>query len=295
MYDAKHTEAFYDAYGEAEWSRLEATAYCRLQAIIHSDFIKRHVKPNDRVLDAGSGPGRFSITLAQLGAEVTLLDISRQQLASARQRIAETGVSNKVEQYIEGDISNLSMFPEGSFDCTVCFGGALSYVCEKRQQSACELIRVTRPGGLLLVSVMSIGAILNAKRIPLMPTLQEMDNSVEDQPRTWNIWSVIGTGDLPGFPSSKAKMLHPPVHLYTAEELQALFGECQILETVGSNVTSWESSPSLGQVSRDPEAWSAIVELERKMNSDPGLINSGTHIIMAANRKENTTIPTSRP
>jgi 2-polyprenyl-3-methyl-5-hydroxy-6-metoxy-1,4-benzoquinol methylase len=75
MYDAKYTRDFYNAYGALEWARLEATPYGRLQAIIHENFINRYIKKNDRVLDAGSGPGRFSITAARAGATVTVLDI----------------------------------------------------------------------------------------------------------------------------------------------------------------------------------------------------------------------------
>ena len=76
MYDADYTRSFYNDYGYAEWERLERTAFGRLQAIIHDDFLKRYVKPDDRVLDAGCGPGRFTITLARLGARVTALALS---------------------------------------------------------------------------------------------------------------------------------------------------------------------------------------------------------------------------
>ena len=64
MYDADYTRTFYDAYGDIEWSRLEATAYGRLQGIIHTDLIRRYVSLGTRVLDAGCGPGRFSIAVA---------------------------------------------------------------------------------------------------------------------------------------------------------------------------------------------------------------------------------------
>jgi GTP1/Obg family GTP-binding protein len=41
MYNPKYTKAFYNAYGEVEWNRLERSAYGRLQSIIHADFIQR--------------------------------------------------------------------------------------------------------------------------------------------------------------------------------------------------------------------------------------------------------------
>lgn len=73
MYDAHYTGTFYDVYGALEWDRLEATAYGRLQAVIHTDLIRRYVRRGDQVLDAGCGPGRFTAVMAQQGAAVTAL------------------------------------------------------------------------------------------------------------------------------------------------------------------------------------------------------------------------------
>ncbi len=52
IYNADKTKSFYDAYGSIEWDRLEASAYRRVQAIIHTDFIRRYVERGNRVLDA---------------------------------------------------------------------------------------------------------------------------------------------------------------------------------------------------------------------------------------------------
>ena len=57
LYDADNTRTFYDAYGDIEWERLEATPHGRLKAIIHTDYLERYVTQGDRVLDAGCGPG----------------------------------------------------------------------------------------------------------------------------------------------------------------------------------------------------------------------------------------------
>ena len=57
------TARFYDAYGEFEWLRLEARACGRLQAIIHADFLRRHVAPGCRVLDAVASRSSWSGSL----------------------------------------------------------------------------------------------------------------------------------------------------------------------------------------------------------------------------------------
>ena len=279
MYDAEYTRKFYNAYGETEWSRLEAKPYGRLQAIIHNDFISRHVRPGDRVLDAGSGPGRFSISLAGLGAKVTVLDISDTQLDLARTKIKEAGMTDRIERFIRADITDLRAFPDASFDTVVCFGGALSYVCERRQKGASELVRITRPGGIIMVSVMSLlGATLNV--VVDLDMLNEPSETVSGRPA---LWPVLETGDLPGFPSSIG-IMHAPMHLYTAQELQVLFGQCVVLETAGSNVTIGEYDGQVETIAARPAAWKTLVELEKRINHDSGLVNSGSHIIMAVRK-----------
>jgi 2-polyprenyl-3-methyl-5-hydroxy-6-metoxy-1,4-benzoquinol methylase len=223
MYDAKYTRISYNAYGAFEWSRLEATPYGRLQAIIHEDFIKRYIKPGDRVLDAGSGPGRFSIAAARAGANVTVLDISDKQVELAKQKIEEAGYSGKIKEYIQGDICDLSGFTDSSFDLVICYGGALSYVCEKHQKAARELIRVLKPGGVILVSVMSLlGSMAGEAQQPDMPNLQNPDGGEGLQ----GIWPVFNTGNLSGVLSRKLGMAHAPMHLFASEELAALLKGC---------------------------------------------------------------------
>jgi len=280
MYDPEYTKTFYDAYVQAEWSRLEATAYGRLQAIIHADFIRRYINNSDLVLDAGSGPGRFSIEMGHIGATVTVLDISNQQIESAKRKIGEAKVSNKIDEFVVGDITDLSMFPDGHFDAVVCFGGALSYTCERRREAASELIRVTKSGGNILISVLSRMGVRNLIRLGNISILENPEGEKE---LGASYWSVLATGDLPGF-ASRVGMQHPAMHLFTSGELQSLMGGCEIIEIAGSNVTASEFSPELDTIAENPKAWSTVVELEEKVNADPGLVNSGTHIILAAHR-----------
>ena len=146
MYNAHYTGTFYDVYGTFEWERLEATAYGRLQAIIHTDLIQRYIRRGDRVLDAGCGPGRFTISMGKQGAVVTALDLSERQLELAQESVREAGLAEVVAAFVRGDITDLSSFPDEHFDAVVCYGGALSYVCELRERAAAELVRVVRPG-----------------------------------------------------------------------------------------------------------------------------------------------------
>jgi SAM-dependent methyltransferase len=260
---------------------LEARAYGRLQAIIHTDFIQRYINPGDKVLDAGCGPGRFAIEVARKVANVTLLDISDQQLELARLKLSDANLLGTVDNFIKGDIVDLSIFPDNHFNSVICFGGAISFTCEKRHQAATELTRVTRPGGILLISVMCRSGVQNWVRKGMIPILENPDEAAE---LGTSFWSVLSTGDLPGF-ESRIGMRHPAMHLFTADELISLLPRCEVLELAGSNVSASEFSQELDVIAENPKAWETVVKLEKKVNTNPGLVNSGTHIILAARRK----------
>ena len=282
QYDPEYVARFYGAYDLAEGDRLEVPAYGRLQAVIHADFIKQHVRRGERVADIGSGPGRFSVEAAMLGAAPTLVDLSPQQLARAGERLSEAGVDAPL---ITGDVTDLSALDADSFDATLCFGGALSYVCDAAPRAVEELVRITKPGGVILASVMSRWGVhcnLVRRSTPNdLEILRRPDGANRNQAV---LWEIFETGDLAGF-ISRLSIPHPAMHLYTEGELRRLFSECDVLETAGSNVTTYEGSLTLAYAAADPASWSTVVELERRLCRQPGLVDTGSHIIIAARKR----------
>ncbi len=231
----------------------------------------------DRVLDAACGPGRFTIELVRLGARPVALDSSPLQLQAAAQRCQSADVADQVEAFVQGDIVDLFAFPDESFDAVVCFGGPLSYVCDKRHQAAAELMRVTRPGGHVLVSVMSrFGATCNLVRRTALKVLRD--------PEAGKVWSVLEKGQLSGFPSRVAGHAHPPMHLYSSGELVSLFDSCDVVALAGSNVTAVEGDPLFEELAADPDAWATAVEVEHRLCHQPGLVDTGSHLIAVFRR-----------
>lgn len=156
------TRSAYDQFAGREWDRLETGAQARLEFLVTKHVLQRHLPPADapvRILDAGGGPGRYTMYLAALGYRVTLLDLSPRLLEIARTRIAELPVTTRarVEGVVEGSITDLAAFPDVSFDVVLCLGGPLSHLVNPHDRAAAidELRRVTKPGGLLVVSVMN--------------------------------------------------------------------------------------------------------------------------------------------
>jgi len=75
------------------------------------------VDPGHRVLEVACGTGRFTAMLADIGADVVGLDISREMLAQGREKVVATGVDDQIE-FLRGDASRLP-FPDDHFDTVV--------------------------------------------------------------------------------------------------------------------------------------------------------------------------------
>ncbi|HZR96523.1 MAG TPA: class I SAM-dependent methyltransferase [Gaiellaceae bacterium] len=241
---------FFDAYGEREWTRFEDGRNSRASLETHVRFLERFVRDGDRVLDAGAGPGRFTRELVRLGADVTALDLSPVQLELLHDRLPEV-------ETVVGDIRDLP-FAHDSFDAAVCFGGPLSYT---HGEGVEELVRVVRPGGLLLVSVMSlVGCVVHyAKELVDLGRRDGADRQLE----------IVDTGNLPEEPGYG----HLAMRLYRWRELEALlapYGELVAGAAAGLLPTLSPDEPELAQL---------VVDLEARVCEDPQSLSVGQHMI----------------
>jgi ubiquinone/menaquinone biosynthesis C-methylase UbiE len=105
------------------------------------DFVP--LNGDERALDAGTGAGALALALAPLVREAVGVDLVPELLEQARRLNTFENVS-----FVEGDMTRLP-FERASFD----FVGTLRTLHHVQRPEAAvgELVRVTRPGGIMLV------------------------------------------------------------------------------------------------------------------------------------------------
>ena len=63
---------YFDDYGEREWQRFENGTTPGPSMTTHMRMLEGYVRPGDRILDAGAGPGRFTLELLRFGLRSTI-------------------------------------------------------------------------------------------------------------------------------------------------------------------------------------------------------------------------------
>lgn len=111
------------------------------------DFVARlGIAPGESVLDVACGTGNLAIPAARAGAQVTGIDIAPNLIAAARQEARRAGVA------VTFDVGDAEALPvgDGQFDTTMSMFGAM--FAFRPERVAAELLRVTRPGGRIVMA-----------------------------------------------------------------------------------------------------------------------------------------------
>lgn len=133
---------------QALWEKGDFTKIAETMRNSGRDLVSSlGIKPGMKVLDLGCGDGTTAIPAAELGADVTGIDISRNLVNAGKKRIAEKKLSNiTIEQ---GDAMDLSQLQDQSFDLSISIFGAM--FAPRPDDVAKEMVRVTRKGGKVVM------------------------------------------------------------------------------------------------------------------------------------------------
>lgn len=137
------------APGYDKMNMLMSLGLCRLWRESSLRSIRSSLAGTE-VLDVATGTGDLAFRLAEKYgvASVTGIDLSEGMLAEARNRLSHSeGLSGKI-RFIQADCLNLP-FPDAAFDAVTVAYGVRNF--ENLSKGYREMLRVLRPGGMLLV------------------------------------------------------------------------------------------------------------------------------------------------
>jgi SAM-dependent methyltransferase len=262
-------KGLYSRMVDHEWNRLFQDDFHRLEWNTTWRFLGQYLPKAGLVLDAGGGPGRYTIELASRGYDAILLDLVGENLRRAGEEIQKAGVGKRVMKVVDGTITDLSRFDDNTFDAVLCLGGPLSHICPESQRltAVAELVRVARPGAPVFASVISKYGVLLATPEGWP---QAVTDKQEDFPR------LVETGDSYRFAKDGY------CHFFTSSELERLFmgQKVEVIQKVGLEGFNTDEKTTNDFAANLPDAWKEWLRLHEALCTLPFAVDASGHMMI---------------
>jgi len=150
----KIVQEHYDADPTHEWGRIAN----RPEFLLTCRMLDKYIKSGDKVLDIGGGPGRYTLYLAEKGCDVTLFDLSPENIKFALERAAEQNLNIKT---VTGDGREADKIINGQFDHVLLMGPMYHLLEEADRILAVNAaLNLLKPGGILYASFINLFAVM---------------------------------------------------------------------------------------------------------------------------------------
>ena len=269
---------YYDKNATREWGRLVQDGYHKLEFIVTMHFLEKYLPRKGLILDAGGGPGRYTVELARRGYDVVLFDLSPECLKEAERRIRAAGVKNRVKNVVQGSITDLSEFTDESFDAVLCLG-ALSHLPRKkdRESAASELVRLTKVGKPVFISVINLYGVF---RTVLQRLQYELLAPSHSRMFTEGVHRAEWHKDEPNYQG------FPDAYFFLPPELKKLFERhgVETLEMATCEGLSSHLKEETNKIYEDERKWKFWLTLILKTCTDPCILGLGEHFVYVGRR-----------
>lgn len=258
-----------------EWNRLFKDPFHKLEFDTSMKFLSDYLPKSGLILDAGGGPGRYTIELAKKGYEMALLDLVPKHLEVAKKKIRSAKVGSKVKKLIEGTISDLAYFNNNSFDAVICLGGVLSHVAplSQRKKAVMELTRVAKKAAPIFISVMGKFGTISR----FMPRLLD---EVADSAHFRRFYL---SGDDLKWHGGKESF----AHFFELDELKSLLPDnVEFIKAVGLQGLASSSKEKINLMAKkNPKAWKNWLQMHYCLCSNPAIVDTSLHFMVIARKK----------
>lgn len=260
----------YGGQAHQEWERLKSTPIARIEYLVTRHVLDRYLPGAGLVLDAGSGPGRYTVDVARQGCHVVMCDLLCEMLRLARIKVAEAGVSERVYTPVAGDLAALP-YAEDVFDAVLCLGAPLSHLLEPdpRVRAIHELARVARPGApVFLTGISRLAAYRGAIYWGL-----------------WEMWDEITT------PDARAKGFvpgHSEWYTFAPGELEGLAegAGLRVVDRIGcEGLAGYLPMDRLEQIEADPVRGPAWRDILLETCNEPSIVGISNHLLVVGEKQ----------
>ena len=185
--------------------------------------------------------------------------------------MTELGLEDHIKAFLILDITDLGSINDNLYDVVICVGGALNYTFDKEKAAIAEMLRVTKPGGTLILGAVALFSSL----IRYLPAIAEEKKQFGIHATKWLM--ERGIQDAEHYPVANENFLH----MMKSSDLDALFDGLQghILEKRAAGIFSLAGDEALDQARADPELWDLVLNKEIEFSKDPAYLDCGANLI----------------
>ena len=276
---------FYNESAEKEFMRTTKNAAHMLEFQTTEYFYKKYLKKGMKVLDAGGGPGRYTIDVAKQGCYMTLLDISDKELEIAKRKIKQHHVDKFVDSVDLGSITELP-YKDNSFDMVLCIGGPLSHLRtdKERQKAIKELVRVAKIDAPIFISVMARPAVLNL----CVKDFKEYIKSYGYKDNKYDFWKetrlLIQQGDDNWFVGCSY------AHFFWPSELKDLVlktaKNTKLLHQVALEWPNQNAHKEFNEIAKNKKHYKKWLDLHFSVCEHPDMLSLSAHIMIVIQKKK---------
>lgn len=160
-------------------------------------YIKRYLKKfkNPQIIDIGAGTGKYSIELANMGYNVTAVELVKHNLMTIKKN------STKVNTIL-GNAINLKKINDNSYDIVILFGPMYHLISDEDKIKALnEAKRIAKPNGYIFISYyMNEYAIIKhgfmEKKIKESLKNNLVDKNFHITPKNTDLYSMVRLEDI---------------------------------------------------------------------------------------------------
>lgn len=245
-------DTYYNKFNEDK--RLE-TRRGQVEYTVSLKYIHDYLNNNSKILDIGAGTGKYSLKLFDEGYDVTAIELIKHNLGIIKAK-------NKDIKAYQGNALDLSRFSDNTFDVVLLFGPMYHLkTFEEQVRSLKEAIRVTKNGGIILVSYCMNEYALITHGFKDNNIIKCINNNEIDKQ-----YHITSTGNE----------LYNYVRL---EDIDKINKECNInrLKIVASDGPASYIKEYLNKM--DEETFKTFIDYQLSVSERMDLIGSSTHVI----------------